>query len=277
MHLLPIRTPLLTPGDDLAAIIGQSADLQAGDIIVISSKAVATVEDAFIDLRMLESSREAEEWSAKTGRLPEFCEAVRHELMRLHGTVIGHCPGALLTEVRPEGLERGSILTANAGLDESNCPRGMAIGWPVDPVISVRSLRNSLEQSLFVSRSSFFVKNSNEKRKTKNEQTKSTIGLIITDSNCHPRRLGVTALALVVSGLDPLVSQAGSNDLFRKPLTITTEAIADQLATAANFLMGNAGQSIPAVAIRGHGIPLSRFEGWVPGIEREQDLFGGIV
>jgi F420-0:gamma-glutamyl ligase len=55
---------------------------------------------------------------------------------------------------------------------------------------------------------------------------------------------------------------------------MTQEAIADQLATAANMLMGNAAESIPTVIIRDHGIALSDFEGWVPGIEAEEDLFG---
>ena len=75
------------------------------------------------------------------------------------------------------------------------------------------------------------------------------------------------------SGLDPLLSQKGKTDLFGKPLKITTEAVADQLATAANFLMGNAAQSIPAVIIRDHGLTLSDWEGWIPGIEPEKDLF----
>ena len=79
--------------------------------------------------------------------------------------------------------------------------------------------------------------------------------------------LGVTAFALVCVGLDPLLSQQGVEDLFGKPLRITTEAIADQLATAANFVMGNAGQSTPAAIIRAHGLRLSDFAGWVPGIE----------
>ena len=71
--------------------------------------------------------------------------------------------------------------------------------------------------------------------------------------------------------------QKGKQDLFGKELKITTEAIADQLATAANTLMGNASQSTPIVIIRDHGIPLSDFAGWVPGIEPSADLFRGIL
>jgi len=57
---------------------------------------------------------------------------------------------------------------------------------------------------------------------------------------------------------------------------MTFEATADQLATAANFLMGNAAESVPAVILRGHGITLTEDEGWVPGIKPEEDLFKGL-
>ena len=63
------------------------------------------------------------------------------------------------------------------------------------------------------------------------------------------------------------VSHAG------RPLTVTQEAVADQLATAANIVMGNADQRCPAAVIREHGFALGPFEGWVPGIEPRDDLF----
>ena len=103
------------------------------------------------------------------------------------------------------------------------------------------------------------------------------IAIIVTDSCCRPRRLGVTAFALVAAGLDALVSLKGRDDLFGKKMRITTEAVADQLATAANMLMGNEAQAVPAVIVRDHGMELSEFAGWVPGIEPEEDLFRGIV
>ncbi len=254
MHLIPIKTAVIRQGDDLTAMFMKQAKFQKNDILVVSSKVIATAEGAIIDLASMEVSGAAKKWSDACGRSPEFCEAVLQETHRLHGTVVGSCPGALLTEVRPDGLATGTILAANAGLDQSNMQEGFAIGWPQDPVTSVHALR-------------FHIK----------ERAGVNIAVILTDSCCRPRRLGVTAFALTVSGLDPLVSQAGKNDLFGHPLRITTEAIADQLATAANFLMGNAGQATPAVIIRDHGIPLSDYEGWVHGIEPHDDLFAGIL
>ncbi len=282
MLLLPLHTPIIRPGDDLAAILHHEPELpmgtrserserfMAGDILVISSKAVATAEGTRIDLASLSPSPDAERYARATGRSAPFMQAVIEETARLQGRIISASPGALLTDVRPHGLPRGTILTANAGLDESNVEPGYAVGWPKDPVASAVRLKRNLE-SLMASPSS---DSSDSSPRTKPEQTKR-IATIITDSTCHPRRAGVTAFALACAGIDPLLDRKGESDLFGRVLRITSEAACDQLATAANFLMGNAGQSIPAVLIRGHGIPPSDFAGWVPGIEPGEDLFRG--
>lgn len=258
MQLLPIHTPILRKGDDLAGILSASAALQGGDIVVVSSKAVATVEGAAVDCAAITASDEAKSWSTKLGRSPEFVQAVLNETARLHGRPIGSCPGALLTEVTPEGFPHGTILTANAGMDESNVEQHHTVGWPKDPPASAHALRIALQA------------------KVSNVQDPS-VGIVISDSNTRPRRLGVTAFALAVSGFEPLASQAGREDLFGRKLRITTEAIADQLATAANFLMGNANQSIPAVIVRDSGVLLTEFEGWVHGIAPDEDLYRGLI
>jgi coenzyme F420-0:L-glutamate ligase / coenzyme F420-1:gamma-L-glutamate ligase len=255
MELFPIPTGLLQAGDDLAAAITQNMQLHTNDIIVVSSKAIATVENAFIDLASLTPSKKARDWSEKTGRSAAFCQAVLDETKRLHGKVLGACPGALLTEVTPEGLPEGSILIANAGLDESNVPEGKALGWPKDPVESIATLRRSLESM----------------------SGAEPLAVILTDSNCQPRRHGVSAFAMAVSGINPIKSEKGTADLFGKPLKITDEAVADQLATASNFLMGNAAQGIPAVVIRNNKLPFSTFEGWVPAIHESVDLFSALI
>jgi coenzyme F420-0:L-glutamate ligase len=252
MELLPIRTGTLRPGDDVAAAL--ASQLREGDIVIVSSKAVAAVEGRFIDLTKQKISQGALFLAEKTNRSPAFCEALIKEGERLGWIDRGACPGAVLTELRPEGLKMGTILVANAGLDESNAPEGQAIGWPEDPVRSVSTLRASLKK-----------------------KTGKNVAVILTDSCCMPRRMGVMAIALTVSGLDPLVDLRGRPDLFGKKLHLTSEALADQLATAGNMLMGNAGDSVPAAIVRDHGIALSDFEGWVPGIEPDEDLFRGIV
>lgn len=246
MQLLPIKTPLLQKGDDLVSLLMNHADVQDNDIVIVSSKAIATVEGAAIKLASLIVSDEARSWAEKSGLTPMFTQAIIEETVRLRGKIIGYCPKALLCELKPEGLQKGAVLAPNAGLDESNSENGYAIGWPTDPVSSVKKIRSTL---------------------TKN------VAVIISDSCCRPRRIGVTAFALTACGVDPFRSEVGKQDLFGKELQITVESVADQLVTAANILMGNAAQSIPAVIIRDHQIPFTSFCGWVQGIEPEEDLF----
>lgn len=269
MLLLPCPTPILRKGDNLAAAIAHAVALRTGDIIAVSSKAVATTEGAAIDLTALSPSPDAVRYARATGRSAPFLQAVLDETERLHGTVRGTCPGALLTEVRPAGFPGGTILAANAGLDQSNIEEGFAIGWPRDPVASALELRRRLESSPTAPLPS--------PGEGMGMGEKRHVAVIITDSACRPRRRGVTAFALACAGIDPLQNEQGRRDLFDRELRITTEAVADQLATAANFLMGNAGQSVPVAVIRDHGIPFTNFIGWVPGIEPEEDLFRGLI
>lgn len=250
MELIAVRTPLIHAGDDLASVISASASIAEGDILVVSSKVVATAEDATIRLNNLSIGEEAQKLSKATGRSAAFMQAVMEETEKLNGMIIGTTTGAVLTELRPTGFRTGVLLVPNAGLDESNIGEGYAIGWPHDPVMSAKQLRQRLNQPC---------------------------GLIISDSCCQMRRNGVTAFALTACGIDPLKSELGKQDLFDKTMNITVEATADQLATAANFLMGNTAQCIPAVIIRNHGLPFSDFYGWVEGIEPNLDLFSAIL
>ena len=252
MELIGIKTPILQKGDDLAEIICSHSAICDGDILAVSSKALATVESAHIYLDEIDVSDKAKELSSEFLH-PEFCQAVLDECDRLNGCVVGGCPEALLTRVKPEGLE-GSILIANAGLDNSNCEQRCVLGWPLDPVSSMTNLHKEIE-----------------------ERSGVKIGVIVTDSCCVPRRQGVSALALSVSGFSPLESLKDQEDLFGEPLKMTREAIADQLATAANLVMGNANQAIPAVLLRGTGLKLSDYCGYVPTIDSGEDLFSCIL
>ncbi|PIR52633.1 hypothetical protein COU76_05445 [Candidatus Peregrinibacteria bacterium CG10_big_fil_rev_8_21_14_0_10_49_10] len=253
MYFLPIRTGILRKGDFIAQTIAKECDLQNGDIVAVSAKACAVCEGAAIDLSQVAITAEATDWAERCGRSPAFRQAVLDETERMHGIVVSSCPLAMLCDLQPDGLSEGSILAVNAGLDESNIGEGFAIGWPKDPVATVQNMQDELQKI-----------------------SGKHIAVILTDSCCRPGRLGVTALALCTCGIDPLLSQIGKPDLFGHKLTMTHEATADQLATAANFLMGNADQSTPAVILREHGLSLSDFCGWVPGIERNEDMFQGV-
>lgn len=251
MEILPIITPLLQSSDDLAAILSERGNISEGDIIVVSSKAFATVEDAAINLSELKVSKEAEDLGKKYDKPGSYYQAVINETERMNGAIIQAVNGIVLTELKPEGMSEGSILVPNAGLDRSNVADGYVIGWPKDPVSSVANFYKELDLP--------------------------RIGIIMTDSGLCPRRTGVMAFALTVHGINPLQSMVGKPDLFGQDLHVTEEAVADQLATAANFLMGNSDQSTPAAIIRDHNQEFTSFSGWVPGIEREKDIYHGVI
>ena len=247
MQIIPVHTGILEKGDDLASEILKNSRMESGDILVISSKAVASIEGASIALKNLVASPEAIKLSNDCDLDRSFIEAILQETKRMNGLVAGTSPFALLTSLKPTGIKTGRILCPNAGMDQSNIDPGCAIGWPIDPVRSAKKLRQSLD-----------------------------IPVIISDSCCVPMRLGVTAFALVCAGIEPLRSEIGTQDLFGKTMRVTYEAVADQLSTAANAVMGNSAQCIPAAIIRNSGIPSSDFCGWVEGIEEGKDMFSGM-
>ncbi len=250
MKVIGIQTPVLKSGDNLSKVLLENSQIELRDIICISSKALATVEGAAIDLQTLQVCNEAKKLSEEHGasKSPEFYQAVIEETARMNGTIIQSVAGVVLTELKPKGME-GSFLVPNAGLDSSNIEEGYVIGWSLDPVESVKKLQSKL----------------------------GNIGIILTDSGLSPRRRGVTAFAIACAGIDPILSIVGKKDIFGGQMRITEEAIADQLATIANTVMGNAGQSTPAAIIRGHRLESSEYCGWVPGIKREDDLYHGVI
>ncbi len=251
MHILPISTPILNAGNSLAEALCHDGEICDGDILVISSKAVATVEGAAIDLAALNISAEAISLAKDCGieKSTAFYQAVIEETARMGGSIIRGNHGVVLTELQPKGCT-GTLLVPNAGLDSSNILDGYAIGWPRDPVESAKNLKREISSKI-----------------------EGEVAVLLSDSCLSPRRVGVTAFALCAVGIDPLESLIGTPDLYKKDMTMTVEAVADQLAVIANFVMGNAGQSRPAAVIREHGISFCDFSGWVPGIERERDVY----
>lgn len=254
MLILPITTPLLKANDDLVKILLEKSELQEHDILVISSKAIATIEGAAINLAMMKPTAKAKKIAKSCKQTPEFSQAILNETTRMNGEVLGVCPYAVLTLLKPDGIKEGNILVPNAGLDHSNVAEGFAIGWPHDPVASMQKICAALKKA-----------------------TGKSLAVIISDSCCRVGRLGVTAFALTCAGMEPISSRVGEKDLFGKPLRVTREAVADQLAVAANALMGNAAECRPAAIVRGYAYTPTQFCGWVPGIAPKDDLFSPLL
>ncbi|MEW9807813.1 coenzyme F420-0:L-glutamate ligase [Mesorhizobium sp. ZMM04-5] len=219
--------PLIEPGDDLATIIGAALRdnglaLADGDILVLAQKIVSKAEGRYVNLDDVTPSARARELAAELGKDPRHVEVVlgeSDELVKVgqHVIVAAHKLG---------------LVMANAGIDESNISHGEGGGrvllLPRDPDGSAAALKARLDAAHGVS-----------------------VGVVINDSFGRPWRNGVVGVAIGAAGIPSLVDRVGAVDLFGRELKVTEIATADELASAASLLMGQAAEAMPAALIRG--------------------------
>jgi coenzyme F420-0:L-glutamate ligase / coenzyme F420-1:gamma-L-glutamate ligase len=222
--------PLIAPGDDLGAIIiaaMENAGLEprAGDIVVVAQKVVSKAQGRYVDLATIVPSARAEELAVKVGKDPRLVEVVLSESVR----VVRHQPGVLIVE------HRSGFVTANAGVDRSNVaplPDGdMVLLLPADPDAWAASLRAELERHF-----------------------EKSLGVVVSDSFGRPLRRGTVGVALGSAGIPALEDLRGRLDLFGRPLEVTESALADEIASAASLLMGQADEAQPVVLVSGFAV-----------------------
>ncbi len=155
--------------------------------------------------------------------------------------VFGGIPGFVLS------LADGT-LAPNSGYDKSNVPKGWAVQYPADPFATAVALRQ------------FLMGKANQSSKN----SISRLGVILSDSRVTPTRLGTVGIAVSYSGIKPTLDMRGTTDLLGNTLVVTLRGIADQLATAAQLVMGESNEARPIVIIRGFydgfGEPKNDFE-----------------
>ncbi len=228
--LVPLHTGLIRPREDLAARLaevwcGECGRPGPGDAVVVSSKVVALEEGRYVELASVRPTRRARELARRHSMDPAFVQVVLGEADRVFGGV----KGALLT------MRQGSFI-ANAGADLSNCPPGHTILWPEDPWASARRLRERLAKAGF-----------------------KELAVVIADSHVQPLRWGTVGMALGWAGLVGVEDARGRSDLFGRALRITRRNVADQVASAASLMMGEADEAVPAVWARGFGARLPAY------------------
>jgi coenzyme F420-0:L-glutamate ligase len=206
----------------VSVIDGEQVKIQTGDVLAIASKIVSTCERRIVKLARVRVTRRAHDVSNHWG-LDSRLTAV---VLREADEVCGGVKGFLLTF-------KNGMLVPNAGVDLKNSPRGTAVLWPVDPDRSARELRMALER-----------------------QHGARIGVVIVDSHITPLRLGTVGLALGLSGLVPIQDHRGIRDIFGRTIRVTQSNAADDIASAAHLLMGEATDHIGAVLIRNAPIKL---------------------
>ncbi|MCI9889633.1 coenzyme F420-0:L-glutamate ligase [Micrococcales bacterium 31B] len=195
--------------------------LRDGDILVLASKVVAKCEGQLVAV----SETTLGPQRGDRPELPTRAELVERETRRVvarrrteHG------------ETRVVESVLGQVLAA-AGIDSSNVPAGTALLLPRDCDASARALRRSIT-----------------------ERTGINVGVLITDTNGRPWRLGIGDIALGVAGFDPLDDNRGRLDDHGRPMSVTIRGVADELAAATDLVKGKADRT-PLALARGAACP----------------------
>lgn len=213
-----------------------------GDILVIAESPVATAEGRAVPLDRVIPSDRARELAGRYGMDPRLAEVVLGE----SDAIVGGVKGFLLA------LSQGTLLP-NAGVDLSNTPPGTALPLPEDPDGSAIRIRRAIE-----------------------ERTGVRVAVIIADSRTHAMRLGCSSVAIGCAGIRAVIDERGRKDLYGHALEVTQRAVADNIASAAVLVMGEADESIPCALVRGLGLPVVD-EAGVPSIAAEECLFMGVA
>lgn len=239
----------MEPGDDLAALIQASLArgslfLEDGDLLVIAQKIVSKAEDRYVYLNRVAVGERAQQLALEVNKDPRLVQVILDQ----SNVVVAQRQGVLIVE------HQLGYVHANAGIDQSNItsdeqnPRVLLL--PENPDLSadnlVRKLKTSPDQQLSV---------------------------IINDSAGRAWRNGAAGFAIGTSGLVALENMIGDRDLFGREMQVTEVAIADELAAAASFLMGQAGESAPVVLVRGANVTPSSEGSGALIRARDRDLF----
>ena len=243
-----LATPLLRPGDDVAAHLLSSVEQSAarkfetGDVVVVAESALATAEGRVVRLADVEPSAKALRLAEDYHMDPRHAEVVLRESDR----IVGGIPGFLLC------MKNGTLLP-NAGIDASNTPAGTLVLLPLDPDASAAGIRAAIAG-----------------------RSGADVGVIVVDSRTHAMRLGCSGVAIGCSGIPSVVDERGRKDLFGRELEVTKRAVADCIASAAELVMGEAGECVPAAVVRGVGLPVGDYAG-VATIDASECLFMGVA
>jgi coenzyme F420-0:L-glutamate ligase/coenzyme F420-1:gamma-L-glutamate ligase len=223
IELIPLKSfPVVNIGDDIAKLILTSIQenkilLSEGDIIVVTHSIISVSEGSFYKIVDLEVSDRARQIAKKIDDDPRRVEAA----LRESELIIREEP-VFITKTRH------GIVTDFSGIDESNAPPDSFLFLPEDPDKSARTIHQVVAK-----------------------KTGFNIPVIITDTQGRPWRRGAVNIAIGLAGMSPFVVNRGKQDLYERELRGSLVCVADQVAAATELIMGQAGEGIPVVIVRG--------------------------
>lgn len=217
--------PLIQKGDNIGQLIveatkRQNTPLQESDVVVVTHIAVSKAEGNIINLDEVKPSKRALEIAKQTNKDPALVEVILQEAKDI--VRIGQ--NSIIVETK-----NGQIC-ANAGVDRSNILGNRNVApLPKDPNVSAQRIRSEIKRLLGVN-----------------------VAVIVSDTHGRPFRMGEINVAIGVAGIKPLRDRRGEKDLFGYVLRVKQTAIADELASAAELVIGQASEGIPAAIVRGY-------------------------
>jgi coenzyme F420-0:L-glutamate ligase/coenzyme F420-1:gamma-L-glutamate ligase len=225
IEIFPVRgLPIISEGDDLPMLIMRSFEgagnkIQNGDIIVLCHVVVSRSEGNIIDLTSIQPSVVANNFAEFTEKDPRLVEVILRESRAIRRMA----SGVLVTETMQ------GFVCANSGVDKSNVPGNDIVSpLPKDPDISAKNIRRRFKE-LGVE-----------------------VVAIIADTHGRAHRDGEVNVAVGSSGINVIRDRRGEKDLFGYELKVKRTAIADELAAAAELVIGQANEGIPVAIIRGY-------------------------
>ncbi|MCA1718089.1 MAG: coenzyme F420-0:L-glutamate ligase [Actinobacteria bacterium] len=244
LEILPVGgIPEVRPGDDPSALIARAAGddlLKTGDVVVVTHKVVSKAEGRLVDLGTVEPSALAKGFAARYDKDPRQIEVVLRESKR----IVRMGRGIIISETHH------GFVCANAGVDASNVPGDETVCLlPLDPDASARRLRDALRNRLGLD-----------------------LAVVVSDSFGRPWREGITNVAIGVAGMQPLADYRGDRDPHGYPLTASVLAVADELASAAELVMGKT-IGVPVAVVRNYPYEKGPGTGRDLLMEPERDLF----
>jgi coenzyme F420-0:L-glutamate ligase / coenzyme F420-1:gamma-L-glutamate ligase len=217
LRVIPLEgIPEVREGDDLAALLAAAASFEDADVLVVAQKVVSKAEGRVMSLDGVEPSEAARELAGDED--PRRLEVILREAAR----IVRSRPPLVIAETRH------GFVCASAGVDASNAAGpGTLVLLPLDPDASATRIRLGLL-----------------------ERTGREVGVVVSDSFGRAWRQGTTDVAIGVAGIRPLLDLRGVRDATGYELHATTIAVADEIAGAAELVMGKT-SGVPAAIVRG--------------------------
>jgi coenzyme F420-0:L-glutamate ligase/coenzyme F420-1:gamma-L-glutamate ligase len=218
LEILPVEgLPEVVEGDDLGALIAGAVALEDGDVVAVAHKIVSKAEGRIVSLAGIEPSDQARALAGRDGD-PRRLEVVLREARR----IVRSRPPLVVAETRH------GFVCASAGVDASNAPeQDCVVLLPEDPDASAARLLADLV-----------------------ERTGRRVGVVITDTFGRPWRLGIANVAIGAAGIEVLRDLRGVRDPAGYELNATVIALADEIAAAAELVMGKT-ERVPVAIVRG--------------------------